>query len=315
PWPRRAATGAVLSLVALAALATLFPGFEKASLAFSDPVMQTVIGRVKEMQPFDLGRAEGWLDFVTQGGGIALVVFYLPIALWRTPPGPGRRALVVLLVTALLTLAAGLQFRRFIIEFAAVGAVASVGLLASTARSLDGLRLLPRVAGLVLVTLGMTLGLPVIGSMLQARDREKVAECDPSRLVAALDDIRPPALRGADDPIVLSDDINIGPRVAYETAFRTVAGPYHRGSAALGDSIAFFSGADPEAILRRRQVDYVAVCLVGAGGILRQVQPGGLGRDLAAGKVPDYLVSVTIRPDLAQSLALFEVRRAIETPR
>lgn len=314
-WTRRVTTGAVLSVAAVAALAVLFPGFEKASLAFSDPVMQAVIGRVKEMQPFDLRRGTGWLDLATQVGGIALVALFLPVMLRREPAGARRRALVVLLVTTIITLAAGLQFRRFMVEFAAVGAVVSVGLLAATARSLDGLRLVPRVAGLLIVTLGITLAVPVTGSMLQARDRREVAECDPSQLVAVLSDIRPPALRGAGDPIVLSDDINVGPRIAYETAFRTVAGPYHRGSAALRDSIDVFSGRDSEAILRRRGIDYVAICLVGAGGILRQSPPGDLGRALATGNVPDYLETVTIRSDLVQSLALFRVRPAIETPR
>lgn len=317
-WTRRAVAGAVLSLVAVAALAALFPGFEKASLAFSDPAMQAVIGRVKEMQPFDLRRGGGWLDIASQVGGITLVAIYLPVALWRAPAGPARRALLLLAVTGVMTLVAGLQFRRFIVEFAALGAVASVGLLASAARALEGLRPLPRVAGLVLVTLGITLGLPVAGSMLKAREPEKVAECDPSVLIAALDDLRSPALRGAADPILLSDDINGGPRIAYETAFRTVAGPYHRGSAALRDSIAVFSETDPEAIqaiLRRRQIDYIAVCLTGAGGILRQFQPGELGQGLAAGKVPNYLEIVTIRPDLGQSLGLFRVRSPIETPR
>lgn len=318
PMWRRLVFGALLSAAALGALALAFPGFEKASLSFTDPEMQAVIGRIKEMQPFDLRQVTGWSDLLTQVGGIIVAGIYLPLALIGKGDGPDRRAITILAVTALITLVAGLEFRRFIVEFAAVGAVASAGLLASLAVPLARLRPLARAAGLILITLGMTLMVPLAGLALPGREQAKREACDLSQLVAALDGIRPAGLHGPADPIVLSDDINAGPRIAYETAFRTVAGPYHRGSAALHDALAVFSATDPDAALaalRRRRVDYVAVCLVGAGGILRRLHPGYLGQHLSAADAPDFLEFVPIQSNLVQSLALFRVRAAIETPR
>ncbi|PWR18637.1 hypothetical protein [Zavarzinia aquatilis] len=315
---RRIVVGALFSVVALAALALAFPGFEKASLSFTDPDMQAVIGRIKEMQPFDLRQVVGWSDLLSQVGGIALTVLWLPFALVGKGEGPARRAIVVLLATALMTLVAGLEFRRFIVEFAAAGTVASAGLLAAAGRVLAGLRWLPRIAGLALVTLGMALIVPLAGLALPGREQVRREACDLSQLVAALNGVRSPELQGPDDPIVLSDDINAGPRIAYETAFRTVAGPYHRGSASLHDALAVFSATDPQAVLtvlRRRDVDYIAVCLVAGGGILRRLDPGYLNGHLLAANAPEFLEFVPIQSNLVQSLALFRVRPAIETPR
>lgn len=314
----RALAGGALSLVGILGLALAFPGFERASLAFTDPLMQRVIGRVTEMQPFRLDGAAGWFDLARQGGGIVVAVIYLALAPWRAGPGPRRRALVLLALMAVATLAAGLSFRRFLVEYAAVAAIGLVGLAVAAAASLAALRAVPRIAGLVLLTLGLTVGVPAAGMMMKARNASDAGRCDGRGLIAALATVRAPGVRGPSDPILLSDDINIGPRVAFESAFRVVAAPYHRGIAPLGDAEAVFAATRDEdalAILRRRGIGYIALCLEGGGGILRRIAPGGFGDRLAAGNLPSFLKRLQNTTKMDQSFALFEMESAIETPR
>lgn len=304
-WRRRLLAGAGLSALAVAGLALAFPGFYRASLAIDDPLMVQVLGQIREMQPIAFWRAGGIADVLTDLGGALFALAVVPLALARAGRGGEARALVVALLTLAATVAAAIWALRFVVEFAGVAAVGGAGAFVLVARAVRALSAPARGAALVLTALALTVLAPVFGTALQDEAPESAADCPVAPLAAFLQGLRPgPA--AADDPIVLTDNINLTPRLAVETAFRFVGGPYHRGIGAMADTAGVFAATDDAAarsLLEKRQVALVVLCSRGPG--LRSARPETLGARLEQGRVPGFLSRVELPAELAASYLIF----------
>lgn len=313
---RRLAVGGVLSVLAVGILALLFPGFYKASLAIDDPLMNKVLGEIREMQPIVPWKDGGLADLLASLGGGLVALAVAPLASWRATPGGERRAQILLLLALAGTLAAALGARRFTVEFGAVAAISAAGAFVLVAQAIRDLRPLARGAALIICALAVTTLFPTLGAVLAAKAETPAAEaCPVPPLSAFLRDLRPVSA-GPDDPVILSDSINISPRLAQETAFRFVGGPYHRGIAAMTDTAAFFAATDDAAahlILVKRKVSMVVLCLTGPG--LRTAAPGTLGARLETGGFPGFLVPLSLPPALSGIYYIFSVQPAAATTR
>ncbi|MFA5123047.1 hypothetical protein [Zavarzinia sp.] len=309
-WLRRLLLGAVLAACALVVLAACFPGFERASLEIGDPVMTAMIGAIGEMQPIRFWTRGGLAEFLIDVGGVSLALPLLPLYLRSARNGPVRRALVLLAVLAAVTLWAGLTYLRFLVEYSAVGAVAVAGLMSFGSLWFERLRPLFKGAGLLLLALATTLLLPALGRLLEVPKAGDDNNCPAGPMAEFLRRERPALTAARPAPVVLADNVNIAPRLAYETPYRFVAAPYHRGVAALHDTadvMAAEDDASARAILARREVSLVLLCRRRTAE-LWPVDEGTLARRLLRGDVPNYLKVVDITSELGKNFLLFEVR-------
>lgn len=304
-WPRgrRIAACAATAALALSALLLVFPRALLASLAQADETSRTVmLPAVQEMQPLPpFGEGGLGTTLATIGGPpfMAIIAIMLAAPAWRRDGRwPAGLALAVALAT---TLVAAFAARRFTLDLAvpaALGGAGMVGLLlaASWPRAVAARAAL---AGLLLFGL---LGLPLVAVVgpspaAQARLPETEARdagCDVTALARWLDATRPEVTPGQPRPILMASDIFLGPEVAWRAPYRAVAGPYHRGGAAFGDTLVVFAtgGADAaRAVLHRRQVSLLLFC-VGAPGIA--VPPGSLGALIRDGQAPAWLRPVSL---------------------
>ncbi|RJF87253.1 hypothetical protein D3874_09600 [Oleomonas cavernae] len=310
---RRLLLGLALSLAAVAVLGVVFPGFYRSTLATDDPVIQSLVSQVREMQPIRFWTRAGLSDLLIDIGGTLLALPFVPLVLWGAPDGATRRLAVVWTVTLLATLAAALAYLRFVVEFAAPGAIGVAGLMAVAAAALSAVRPVVRVAALLLVALLGTVGLPAIGLQLKA-SLDKAEGCDAADLSAYLR-VTPPvsAPPGGPDPIVMLNNFNLTPRLAYETPFRFVAASYHRGAAAIRDAMVFFMATDDAAaqsILGRREVALVILCRSGMAPQPPEQPPGNLeGRLLSGEGVPAFLAQLPLPERLGRDFVAYTVKR------
>lgn len=316
-WRRRLFVGGFASVLALVLLSLAFPGFYRSSLDIDDPVMNRVLGQIVEMQPIRFWTFDGFVDLLRDIGGILFGIAVIPVALWRERD-PGRRAAIFLLaLTAGASLAAGIVFQRFIIEYAAVGPVLTAGLLVYGGALLNRVRPLPRLAGFLAIALGATILLPAIGTEIARRDPlDSGPTCD-RHLLADWLVARHPGPTDARDPIVMIDNIDLAPGLAYETPYRFVGAPYHRGIGPMRDTVEFFaarSNAAAAKILARRQVSLVVLCRPVQG--LRANGTGTIGARLMSGEGgPDFLEALPLSGEMARQYAIFLFHESLETGR
>jgi hypothetical protein len=105
--------------------------------------------------------------------------------------------------------------------------------------------------------------------------------------------------------------IDMGPMILASTHHSTLAGPYHRNAAGILDAFAIFAGSAVEqrATLRRRSVDYVAICTPEPDykhwG--RKAKPDSLLKADAKGEVEPWLEPVVTQP-IGGEIRIFRVR-------
>ncbi|MBR0673060.1 hypothetical protein [Neoroseomonas soli] len=296
---RRVAVGAASAVAALAVLLLLFPDALAGSFGSADAASRDVLlPAIEEMQPlppFGRGRAS---DVPALLGGPPLAGL---IALGLAAPGwlrdrrwPAGLALFAALLSGLV---AAFAARRFALDLAAPAAVAGAGLVGAVlgaawprSKVFRGMAAALLLSGLLALPFAAMPGPDAAGAAAGHAE----AACDVTALARWLAAERPGVAPGSPAPILMAADINAGPEIAWRTPFRAVAGPYHRGGAALQDTRAVFAATDPEAarqVLRRRGVALVLTC---AGPDARMAGEGTLAARLRDGRGPGWLVPVPL---------------------
>jgi hypothetical protein len=307
---RRAIAGTTLAGLALGLLLLLWPQALRGSLAGADAAaLAEFLPRVQEMQPLDLRSLAGWQTVILVLGPVILAPLALVFA-WRGWRRQGQLAAAPILgLTFLACLIATLLHRRFGSDLAAPGCLLAAGLPVLALRA----RLsVPARTAVALAALLGTLGMASIAfwAAPSGIDEQETAAnaasnaCASPSLVDALNRDRPGQAEGAPDPILFSNNINIGPELAWRTPYRLVGSPYHRGGAAFVDTLVFFSATEDAAALavaERRRVALVLLCPTGA------FAPDSFAARLQAGELPGWLVPVPV-PGLPSGVLLFTRR-------
>ncbi len=312
---RRLVAGAVLGAGALGILLLLYPRALQASIAGADAdAVAQFLPAVKEMQALGLGDAAArWNALFMLGpapAGLSALVLAWPA--WRRA---GRSALPAMLGLVLLaTAVATWRHQRFGADLAAPAALLAAGLpVLALAAPWPAL---PRVVA-ALGALGLAAGLPLLGGARLGAAATAAAEADPDAgrcgdpaIIAALARFRPaPERWSAEDPVLVANDTNAGPELAWRSGFRPVAGPYHRGGAAMADTYTVFGATEDgaaRAVLARRGATWLLLC-PGTPEPGQPRGPGTLAERLAQGAVPGWLDPVAV-PDLPAGARLFRLR-------
>lgn len=317
PRGRRWLVGIAAGAAALGAFVALFPVLPQRVAEDADAAIARMLrlhhDLIAEMQPLPPFGPGGLATIGFLMGGVpllGLVAVALAMGGWRRDGG--WQAGLVLGVALLAGIAAAFAAVRFALDLAAPAAIAAAGLMGQVfARSWPRAPALRLVLGLALVLGG--LALPSL-----ARDRaevERVAEasgteaigsaCDATALAVWLAEARPRIAPPGHAPILVMEDMNAAPEIAWRSGVRGVSGPYHRGGDAFIDVLRAFTATDDgaaRAILRRRQADLVAVCA--------SDPPTGNAADLVTrlrrGDAPAWLRPIPL-PDALGGYRLFAV--------
>jgi hypothetical protein len=258
--PRKAVRMGGLIGAGFAAAATLLhaqPDLLRGSAALMDPDVKALWwDRIRELQP--------------PGGGMILAHLALPVfgaaaaglAARRVGPPHAVRLLLAAGAAVLLGIWTAGAARHTVLS-AAAGAFALGLALPHFRRSLS--QILPAAAVLI--------GLVGVGAAAVA-PREDVRACplspDARTALAAL------------PPSILLTPVDLAPEILLHTPHRTIAGPYQRNAAGIGDALRAFHDASPDAevahaILARRQASFVLACpgAPRAGALARRLGPDG----------------------------------------
>lgn len=292
-WLRRGVAGGGAAVLAGAVLVAAFPHLLASSMAAADRgAAEAFLPFVREMAPLRVGLG-GMHDLLLIAGGIAT----LPAILLLLRSDRWRAGVVLGLAFGVAALAT-FQHRRFGIDLAAVTCILAAGLLHfalhwSWAR--PGPRRLLTVFGAVLVGCGA----PYAALMFPA-DARPAAEgrCDIVGLAGwlAAAPLAPSPIDGG-AAIIMTDTPNTTPELAYRTPHRFVVSPYHRAGAAFQDTYDVMTATDDgiaRAVLARRGVGYILVCVGERPGNLGPVDPASLEARLRAGQVPGWLRVVEV---------------------
>lgn len=301
PWARVPA-GLLLAGAAGYALLGEWPDLLRGSLGGADAAAAALLlPSVVEMQPIRFLTREQIGDALSAVGTVPLAALALLLGLefagWARN-GRWRAALILALALVAAT-AASLMARRFALDLAAPAAIGAAGLLILLGRLLMGAARL--VVGTVFAVL--LLGMPFATALLAPPAAASAQSC-PVPALARFLSASPPAPAGS---VMLADNLNIGPELAWRTPFRQVAAPYHRGGAALLDLRTVFTATDDAEAMRvlaRRQARLVLLCrdapLFGAPW-----PEGSLRRRLLAGERPEGWTELPLPSEVSASYLLF----------
>lgn len=316
----RLAVGAGLAGAGLAVLLALYPGALSASAAAAEAASAALLlAGVVEMAPLAPTREGGLHELLFWAGCAAPALVALPIGFvlwWRDE----RRwpAWLVLALPFAVTLVATLMHRRFVVDLAAASCIAGPGLVSFA--SLCRMGAVRRIATWMAIALAV--GTPYFSVAFPRPAHPGAAERhddDPDALARWLASAGPAGaapLPNADGPIILIDDPNVTPEFAYRTPYRYVVAPYHRGGAAVEDTIAVFGARDEasaRAVLDRRGVAYVIVSLrIRRESVLGPLDPESFEARLRrpdAADAPPWLRPIALPPELHGMYRMFEVLR------
>jgi asparagine N-glycosylation enzyme membrane subunit Stt3 len=305
-WRLRVAAGAVLAALGAALLLRAFPGLLSAAPPDTDAdAARLFLPFVDEMQPLRFTTAEQARRALVFLGGAGLAApLVLLAALWPAR-GARRLALAALGLALAVNLMAAVQHLRFTADLAVPAALLAAGIPSVMARLFARapvvLLLLARSATIVLVVLQ-----PVIASALLPRTADRGAARDRCEPVAAGRWLATWPGRGAAPFLLVSDDVDSGPALAWHGRLRVLAGPYHRAGAAFADLSRVFGAADAaaaEAVLRARGADALLLCR----GLGRRFAASPFRAALLAGDMPPWLEPVPLPAPLDARLLLLRV--------
>lgn len=307
---RRLAFGAGLGAAALSALRLAFPGLIGVSGGFDAGSAAWFVPWIHEMRPVALQGPAAPRDVAIHLGAALLGLVALAAAAPARIRGGGGAALLVPGACLLAALAATLVHVRAGADLAAPAAIAAAGLpglLAGAVARFGPLARLPAAAT------GMALLLAPSAAILVPEPRrfDSGAQCRPDGLGTWLAAARPGIAPDGTAPVILPGLFGMAPQLAWETPYRFVAAPYHRGGTAFADTVAVLraqNDAAARAVLARRGVRLVLLCRDRDDPPDGAATEGTLGARLRAGVVPDWLAPVPLPAGLDGRFLLFEVR-------
>jgi hypothetical protein len=219
-------------------------------------------------------------------GGYLYAAFALVMCVFA-PPGRARNCVIAFAAMALAVATFQIRGVSFAILFALPGLAAALTY-----------RLLPR--SIVWLATAILLGnggaFTLAGVMLEGQDQvekrvtafKRQEDCaSPSAL----------ALLGAQPTGNVAAFVDQGPAVLAYTRHAAIAGPYHRNQTGILDTFDIFTGANAQAVLKQRGIDYLMTCRAAPDWDFYR-QRGGLVAQLATGQVPTWLVPIGKRGDV-----------------
>jgi hypothetical protein len=305
----RLGIGAGLGGAAVALLLAAWPGALSGSLSGADPVSAAeFLPGVAEMQPIRLLGPAGWVEGVAYAWGFVLGLLALALGLPAMRRDGRWRGALPLLLVLLATFGATLLHRRFAADLGAPAAIAAAGLPGLVLARLAGGWMVARAAAVALAVL-LVLAPPFLALPALPETRQDLTgRCEARDLAPWLAEMRPGITPATPAPVLLNENLNHGPELAWRTPYRLVAAPYHRGGDAFRDTRAILSQPPDAArpVLAARQAALLLVCVQTR---MRQAPPpeGSLEALLRAGAPPDWLAPVALPPDLAARFLLFRV--------
>lgn len=307
----RLTAGATLGALGAAALLLAWPDLLRASLAAAEGEHAArFVASAQEMQPLRFGSFRQAVEAAAFVGAVPAALLALWLGLRRGPreaDAAWRAAALTVLLPLLACLAATVSARRFSLDLAAPVAVAAAGLIPLVVQRLARLGPLLRLPLLAGATaLGLFVPLWGVGQAGSAEARRPCNDTTVARNLAA--QAGPPAAERP--PIVLADNMNLGPAIAHLAGLRAVTGPYHQLGPAFADAALALDQPDEalaRAAIARRDVALVLVC-PGAPPLNRTWSAEGLRARLLAGTPPAWLAERPLpAPIAAHGFRLYAV--------
>ncbi len=286
---RRTVVLTAMGSAALFLLVMLAPELLRGPAGDIDPrVMQSFFLQIREMRPLWPTSGESIKSMlICLGAPLTGLVFWL----WSyrrdklTPWLP-------LVVFALCFTIVSFFHARFSQFAAPFGAVLLLAAVVRFGLQLQAKPLLLRAGVQSLLLVGPILLAFAAATMIPSEDKDPpVCKIGPIRAV----------LNSLPKGIVMSQ-LNYGPELIYFTHHDTVAGPYHRNTAGILDSNAFFdtsSDAEAQKLLEARKIRYVLACPD------HNAAPGTRAYRLGHGEIPGWLTPLELPAE--QDFRLFEV--------
>ncbi len=292
-WGRLPA-GALLAGAAGAALVWQWPDMLRASLGAADAgAAALLLPAVAEMQPLRFGTLAALQDTLIWAGIAPLALLALALGMEFEGWARNRRwiAALMLALAVLTALGAALLARRFALDLAAPAAIAAAGLLPLLGRLLIGAARI----GAIAIFAAALFGLPFFADRITgpAEGEATATQACPVAALATFLHANPPVPAGA---VMLADDINLSPELAWRTPYRQIGAPYHRGGAALLDTRAVLAATEDDAalaILDARSVRLVLLCR-SAPQLGGSLPPHSLRTRLLAGERPEGWLELAI---------------------
>jgi hypothetical protein len=311
----RSLAGAVLAIIGLGVLLTLFPNLLLGPLSVDPRLKSDFLDTVQEMRPLWPTSIDRLRNFLPLAGQSVTAIVLLPFAFraWRNDNGEGKRWSALLLTMAFGFLLIGaLLHARLGVELAPSSAIICAGFFTLAEQKMVGRPRLLRTPLLVLVAVWLTCG-PLLSVLLLPRVPEGIG-CPVGKLADWLNTARPGfgAGVGGDGrgPIVMTDDISYAPELAFRTPYRFVAGPYHRNPQAIFDTVDAMrdqSGETARAILEKRQVALVIRCIDVVVPRLYEPDHANFYGNLGLAQPPSWLTRLDLPPELSPHYRIYEV--------
>ncbi|WP_374655066.1 hypothetical protein [Dongia sp.] len=322
-WRRVIGAGGV-AILSGAALALIFPGFYLGPLGgVTDQTVRIFLDDVKEMSPlWPLNREVTDQFFGIIGNSLAALPV-IPYCLWQWRGRATYPAAVLLTLTYLTALLGALLHQRLAVPLAASGAVLGCGLFVMlvdlAAHRTLAMKAVARLMAAFIVVFGGQLWLLMNAGEESAKTKAKTTDaCEPKPVADWLNDTNPgggaPRMPGVprQTPIFITESINYTPDLAYRTGYRFVGGPYHRGIDDIADMYYVATGVDDDAvqaILARRQADYLLICIIEVPKVIGESAPDSLYHRLLRGDAPDWLQPLPMSAEASREFRLFAIKR------
>ncbi len=301
------------ALFVVVAMRLLLPRFYEGPLADVDPeVVRQWFNFIAEFAPLlDLGDLQGSISRFLFHLGPALLA--IPFLLWRgrAESGERRRMWLLLAGFALVYVALAISQQRWTGFAQYVVVIGWAGLLTTLLTRLSVTRSLGLTAVRAMLVVVFIFGFLFLGSLLPRTPLVTAGSgpgCPLTEMSRWLG--REPALN--DRPRRILSFINFGPELLYRTQHEVIATPNHRnpgGIMAAIRALGRLPPAEARAILSRRGVDLVLVCLgTEEANDYRQGNAGDtLFARIEAGTPPAWLRPIALPGPLAPGFRLLEV--------
>ncbi|MDY0870775.1 hypothetical protein [Dongia rigui] len=316
--PLRIVAMIVVALASAISLGLVFPGFylgplgnisNKEAMVFLDDILE-----MSSIWPVNRGTADQFFGMI---GNALAALPVIPICLHAWRRDERFAPALFLSVSYLVALFGALEHQRLAVFLSAFGALLGCGLFALICDlaqdRMPATRTMARLFGAMVVVFGGQLWLLAPSEVAPP----KAAVCNPKPVADWLNAAHPGILTpepvGADrhTPIIITESINYPPELAYRTGYRFVGGPYHRGVQDVADMYALALSTDEtaaEAVLARRQADYVLICIVEVPKVIGESAPNSLYHRLLRGEVPAWLQPLEMSAEASREFRLFAVK-------
>ncbi len=319
PGPQRIAAMSVAVLVSAAALAFFFPGFYLGPLGnISHKEAMVFLDDIMEMAPiWPINRSNTDQFFGMIGNALAaLPVMVITLRAWRRKE---RFAPIIFLsVSYFVAFFGALEHLRLAVFLSAFGALLGCGLFSLICDFAEQRMQVTRTASRLFAALLVVFGGQLWLLFAAPATPPKATVCNPKPVAEWLNEMHPgitmPEPVGADrhTPIIITESINYPPELAYRTGYRLVGGPYHRGVKAVADMYELAlstNDATAQAVLAKRQVDYMLICITEVPKVIGESDPNSLYHRLLRGEAPAWLQPLEMSGAASREFRLFTVKR------